>query len=249
MIRRAAVAVYVSIHDVSPAWTDEVKDALDMCARVNIRPGLLVVPDYHHRAALQESPAFCQGLRDLQAQGHDILLHGLFHEGQSVYEGSSVRGRVGWLLAQRWMTAGEAELHGLGVEEGRRRIAEGERVLREVGLTVSGYVAPGWSMPGWLVPLLAARGYRYCEDHLRIYDPARRRSRPSVVLNWATRSPGRVLSTIAWCRVARHARSLVPTRIAIHPADLRVLAVRREVARLLDWAQGHCVEHASALLD
>ena len=241
------MAVYVSIHDVSPAWSAELEDALHMCARVDVRPGLLVVPDYHRRAALQHSPSFCQRLRDLQHQGHDILLHGFFHEGQQAHGGASIRSRLGWLIAQRLMTAGEAELHDLNIEEGRARVEDGERVLREAGLRVDGYVAPGWSMPPWLVPLLAARGYRYSEDHLRIYDPVGRRARPSVVLNWATRSPGRVLSTIAWCRIARHARGFVPARIAIHPADLRVLAVRREIARLLEWAKGDCLEHAAEL--
>lgn len=236
--------VYVSIHDVSPAWSAEVEDALEMCSHVDVRPGLLVVPDFHRRASLQASPRFCERLRELQDLGHDILLHGFFHEAGRAYAGRSVGGRLAWLFAQRVVTGGEAELSDVSIEEGRSRIEEGERMLRDAGLRLNGYVAPGWSMPGWLVPLLAARGYRYCEDHFRIYDPARHRSRPSIVLNWATRSPGRVVSTIAWCRVARHARHFVATRIAIHPADLRVLATRREIGHLLEWAKGDYVAHA-----
>ena len=80
-------------------------------------------------------------------------------------------------------------------------------MLRAAGLRIDGFVAPAWSMPPWLLPLLGERGYRFTEDHLRVYDPATRRARPSVVLNWATRSPGRLLSTVAWCRVAKHARA------------------------------------------
>jgi hypothetical protein len=57
-----------------------------------------------------------------------------------------------------------------------------------------------------------------------------------------------VLSTIAWCRAARHARAFVPARIAIHPADVRMLAVRGEIRRLLAWARGDFVAHGTDLL-
>lgn len=238
------MAVYVSIHDVSPEWSAEVEDALDMCARAGARAALLVVPDFHRRAPLRDHPRFCERLRDLQARGHELLLHGYYHQSGPAYAGASIRGRLAWLFAQRVVTSREAEMSDISLDEGRTRVEEGERVLREVGLRADGYVAPGWSMPAWMLPLLAARGYRYCEDHLRIYDPVSGRSRPSVVLNWATRSPGRVVSTIAWCRVAAHARRLFPTRIAIHPADLGVLAIRREIARALDWAKGDYVQRA-----
>jgi hypothetical protein len=103
-------------------------------------------------------------------------------------------------------------------------------------------------MPPWLLPVLASRGYRFTEDHVRVYDPAGRRSRASVVLNWASRSPGRLVSTVAWCRAAKHARALVPARIAIHPADMQWLALRREIERLLAWGRGDFVARGSELL-
>jgi predicted deacetylase len=136
----------------------------------------------------------------------------------------------------------------VSADEGRARIAEGERVLRAAGLRVDGFVAPAWSMPGWLLPLLAREGCRYTEDHLRVYDPASGRARASVVLNWATRSPGRVASTVAWCRVAKRARALLPARIAIHPGDMRHALVRREVEKMLAWARGDFVARGPDLL-
>jgi uncharacterized protein len=69
-----------------------------------------------------------------------------------------------------------------------------------------------------------------------------------VVLNWATRSPGRLLSTVAWCRVAKHARALVPARIAIHPGDMRYRLVRDEIELLLEWARGDVVTRGADLL-
>ena len=50
--------VHVSIHDVSPAWTDEVEAALALCRSMDVRPALLVVPDFHGRAPLLEDVRF-----------------------------------------------------------------------------------------------------------------------------------------------------------------------------------------------
>ena len=241
------MAVHVSIHDVSPAWSREVEAALALCDAAGARPALLVVPDFHGRAPLLADPAFCERLRRLQADGHEIYLHGLRHLGAPRHDASS-GGRLAWLFAQRVASGGEAEMTGISADEGHARLDEGERVLREAGLRIDGYVAPAWSMPAWLLPMLAARGYRFTEDHLRVYDPARGRVASSVVLNWATRSPARLLSTLAWCRLARHARAWVPARIAIHPADMQFLVVRREIERLLAWASGDFVTRGADLL-
>ena len=241
--------VHVSIHDVSPAWTDEVEAALALCAAAGVRPALLVVPNFHGRAPLLDDPRFCARLRDLQAGGHEIYLHGFFHRSRPHYDAAGDTGsRLAWLFAQRVASAGEAEMSDVSPEEGRRRLEDGERVLRAADLRIDGFVAPAWSMPPWLLPLLGDRGCRFTEDHLRVYDPVTRRTRPSLVLNWATRSPGRLLSAVGWCRIARGARALLPARIAIHPGDMRYLLVRREIEGTLAWARGDFVARGADLL-
>jgi predicted deacetylase len=241
--------VHVSIHDVSPAWTDEVESALALCASAGVRPALLVVPNFHGRAPLLDDARFCARLRELQAAGHEILLHGFFHRSRGEYDAAVGTGsRLAWLFAQRVASGGEAEMSDVSPVEGRKRVEDGERVLRDAGLRIDGFVAPAWSMPPWLLPLLGERGFRFTEDHLRVYDPVARRARPSVVLNWATRSPGRLLSTVAWCRLARPARTFVPARIAIHPGDMRYLLVRSEIERMLAWARGDVVPRGGDLL-
>ncbi|MDP9034629.1 MAG: DUF2334 domain-containing protein [Myxococcota bacterium] len=240
--------VHVSIHDVSPASAHAVEEALELCRDAGARPALLVVPNFHGRAPLLADTVFCERLRTLQADGHEIYLHGLSHRSGPRYDAARHESRLAWLFAQRVVSGGEAEMSDLRPDEGRACIDEGEQVLRAAGLRIDGFVPPAWSAPRWLLPLLAERGYRFSEDHLRVYDPAAGRSRASVVLNWASRSPARLLSTIAWCRLARHARALVPARIAIHPADLGVLALRREIVRTLAWAGGDVVLRGADLL-
>ena len=241
------MAVHVSIHDVSPCWRDEVEAALEMCRAVGACPALLVVPNFHGRSPLLESAPFCERLRRLQERGHEIYLHGFFHRAAD----ASPRGRADrmrWWFAQRVVSSGEAEMVGLTQDEAHERLAEGERVLREAGLRWDGFVPPAWSMPRWLLPMLGGRGYRFTEDRARVYDPLTRRLRASVVLNWASRSPARVAATLAWCRLAKHARRLLPARIAIHPGDMRVALLRREITGMLAWARGDFVARGQDLL-
>jgi predicted deacetylase len=233
--------VHVSIHDVSPAWSDEVEVALELCSSMGIRPALLVVPDFHGRAPLLGDARFCARLRHLQSLGHEIYLHGFFHRSRERYDAAQGSRRLAWLLAQRIASGGEAEMSDVSREEGRARIDRGERVLLDAELRIDGFVAPAWSMPRWLLPLLRERGCRFTEDHFHVYDPAGDRARPSVTLNWATRSPVRLLSSVAWCRTAKVARAFGPARIAIHPGDMRYRLVRGEIERLLDWARGDVV--------
>lgn len=240
--------VHVSIHDVSPVWANEVEDALALCHEVGIRPALLAVPNFHNRAPLEQDLGFCSRLRELQADGHEVFLHGFFHSSSASFDPSRGSTRLGWFFAQRIASGGEAEMSDVSEAQGRERVEAGERSLRQAGLRIDGYVAPAWSMPRWLLPLLGARGYRFCEDHLRVYDPAGGRSRASVVLNWASRSPLRLLSTVVWCRAARHARALIPARIAIHPGDMRYVLLRRELRRLLVWARGDVVARGADLM-
>ncbi|MDB4945510.1 MAG: hypothetical protein JWP97_5044 [Labilithrix sp.] len=249
------MAVHVSLHDVSPAWAPEVELALERAHAHGVKPALLVVPDFHGKASLLEHPAFCARLRALQESGHEIYLHGFFHRARTwdehVTETATPRGigsRLRYLFAQKVQSGGEAEFSDVSQEEARSRLDEGERILRDVGLTITGFIAPAWSMPGWVLPLLAERGYSFTEDHTRVYDPARGVSRPSVVLNYASRTPGRLLSSVAWCRIARPARRIMPARIAIHPADMRFALLRSEIESLLTWAEGDFVDTGAALL-
>jgi predicted deacetylase len=242
------VAVHVSIHDVSPLWVDEIEAALELCASADIRPALLVVPNFHARSPLVDDARFCERLRQLQARGHEIFLHGFLHQSRGRPHGILGIEHFGWFFAQRIASSDEAEMSELSPAQARERLDEGERILSAAGLRVEGFVPPAWCMPRWLPSLLAARGYRFTEDHLRVYDPLAARARASVVLNWASRSPTRLVSTVAWCRVARHARAVAPARIAIHPGDMRVLLLRRELARTLAWARGDVVERGGDLL-
>lgn len=248
------VPVHVSIHDVSPAWAAEVDAALAACAEVGIQPGLLVIPNYHGAWPLDRHPDYARRLCALQAAGHEVFLHGYYHlagvgeRGAAVTGASAPRG-LRRLWAQRVVSGGEAEFSDVAELEARRRLDDGEAVLRRAGLDrLDGFIAPAWSMPRWMLAVLRERGCRYTEDHLHVYDPAAGARRASVVLNYASRTRARLWSSLVYSRLARPARRLVPARVAIHPADMRHDVLRREIRGLLRWAVGDAVVPARALL-
>lgn len=244
--------VHVSIHDVSPAWEGEVDVALAACKEVGITPGLLVIPDYHGAWPLDQHPRYARRLQALQAAGHEIFLHGYYHlsgvAARATGGAAPPRGiRRFW--AQRAVSAGEAEFSDVAEAEARRRLDEGEAMLRRAGLeTIDGFVPPAWSMPAWMLGVLRERGYRYTEDRWSVHDPTAGVRRRSAVLNYASRTPARLWSSLLYSRFVRPTRRLVPARVAIHPADLRHAILRREIAGLLRWAAEDRIVPARALV-
>ena len=224
--------VHVSIHDVSPAWAPEIEMAVTLARRHGAKPALLVVPDFHGSWPLLAHSSFCRRLKEWSRDGCETYLHGFFHRSADG-AAPTPSDRLRQFFLQRCVSNREAEFGDVTREEARFRLEQGERVLARADLPLMGFVPPAWSMRRWLVPLLAERGYRFTEDHTTIYDPLRGRSRTSLVLNYATRTPARLVSTLAYCRAASLAAPLFPTRIAIHPMDLRHAVVREELDRLL----------------
>lgn len=242
------MAVHVSIHDVSPATEREVDAALAMTHAAGVKPALLVVPDFHGKAPLEEHPKYVDKLRALEEDGHEIYLHGYYHRSNDPPADAGARAKIHHLYTQKVVSASEAEFSAVTRDEAIDRLDRGEELLRKLGLTIRGFVAPAWSMPDWVLTMLGDRGYRFTEDHLRVHDPAGKRSRPSVVLNFASRSPARLFSTVLWCRLARPARRFLPARIAIHPGDMRFALLRSEIASLLEWGRNDFVPTGDALL-
>ncbi len=236
--------VHVSLHDVTPAFSPEIEHGLALCHARGVKPSLLVVPNFHEKWALDEHPAFCERLRNLQAQGHEIYLHGFYHLSRPRKHPD-----FRWWFAQRVLSGGEAEFSDITQEEASHRLDEGMLTLKRAGLRMDGFVAPAWSFPEWLLPLLAARGCSFTEDHLHVYDPVKGSRRLSVVLNFASRTPLRLWSSVAYCRLAMAAHPLLPARIALHPKDLRMPRLVRETERLLDWARGQWLPTGRALLE
>jgi predicted deacetylase len=240
--------IHVSIHDVSPVWEREVEQALALCAAVGARPALLVVPDMHHHGPLRDTPAYCQRLRALAAEGHEIYLHGYYHLAAPLRSGSAPTEALRYRIAQRVVSAGEAEFAELDRAEGEALLTRGIADLRALELPLHGFVPPAWARRAWLLPALRARSIPFTEDHLFVYQPVTGARVFCPAINYASRTRARRVSSVAYARLARiYPYAGFPVRIAIHPADLRHPLLVRETRSLLAWAAGRTTHRASDL--
>ncbi len=228
----AAHMLLASIHDVSPLHVEAVERLRDLLApSVGSRLSMLVVPDHWDRAPIDRDPAFRARLRAWADGGAEMLLHGFRHLDDGIHAGRWARWR-----ATR-ITAGEGEFLGLDMEEALRRLEKGRRIVEDAtGRPVAGFVAPAWLYgPGARAALARSEGLPLAEDHMRVWRTADGTTLArSPVVTWATRTPARLLSSLAAAAVARVAlRPLPVVRVGVHPGDLTSPAVMRSAAETL----------------
>src|SRR5690349_21809889 len=77
----AVDSVVVSLHDVAPC-TQQITNTIISELNAHGVPvcSILVVPNYHHKGVLSRHREFVRWLRALEADGHEIVIHGYFHE-------------------------------------------------------------------------------------------------------------------------------------------------------------------------
>ena len=77
----ATDSVVVSLHDVAPG-TQQIASAIisELSAHGVHVCSVLVVPNYHHEGPFTKHREFVTWLRALEADGHEVVIHGYFHE-------------------------------------------------------------------------------------------------------------------------------------------------------------------------
>src|SRR5437773_331613 len=73
-------SLVVSLHDVAPS-TQRVANniILELARRGVVTCSLLVVPDYHHQGLFTKDSQFVSWLRNLEADGYEVVIHGYCH--------------------------------------------------------------------------------------------------------------------------------------------------------------------------
>ena len=220
----------LSIHDVSPRFESAIDQLADQLAAHAGWPGfaLLVVPDHWGEAPLRAGTPFAAKLRRFREAGAEIFVHGWFHRDTTPHRSAARRFKA------RHLTASEGEFLGLDAGEAERRMRDGRALIEDItGAPATGFIAPAWLYGGGAMTALRACDFAIAEDHFRIWSPRDgRRLATGPVVTWASRSRRRIASSLAVAAVARHA---LPTqrvvRVAVHPGDVRVPALRRSIDR------------------
>ena len=227
-------SLLVSIHDVSPKFEGQVDRLADIVSRGMAgeqRYAMLVVPDHWGNAPIVPGSPFATRLRDWSDAGVDMFVHGWFHIDRSEHDGALAR-----FKAKR-MTAGEGEFLGLDRRTAQARMDDGRKLIEDIiGRRAVGFIAPAWLYGDGAMRALDDVGFALAEDHMKVWRPATGEVvARGPVITWASRSRWRIASSLAVAAVARAALPRRPwMRLAVHPGDTNVPALRDSIARTVD---------------
>jgi hypothetical protein len=224
-------ALVVSIHDVAPSTQGRADEIIHELAHHGVAvSSLLVVPNYHHRGCFVDDRNFVRWLQDLETKGHELVIHGYFHERpRRADETASEK------LFTRFYTKDEGEFYDLDYDEALRRIRQAQEDFTAAGLTPRGFIAPAW--------LLGAEGERaavqaYLEYTTRltnVRDLLSGETYPARTLAYSVRSGWRRTTSLAWNNLlVRHLAEAPLARVSIHPPDRDYPEIWRQVLRLID---------------
>lgn len=206
----------ISVHDVMPHTLDDVRATLHLLATLGIlRVSLLVVP------GLPWSKADLEALRALDAEGHELVAHGWQHETRP----RRPLHRLHAVLISR----NAAEHLALTPDDIAHLMCRSRRWFDAHSLQVPDtYIPPAWALGGLSPAGMASLPYSRIETlsgvHLRQTDGSFHLQRMPL-LGFEADSMPRALFLTQWnrlqLRLSRRFDS--PPRIALHPADHRLL--------------------------
>ncbi len=223
----------LSVHDVTPRHFARLKTIHAMLGELGVGHdyAMLVVPDFWRAWPLEEHGDFTAWLRQRAEAGVEMILHGYSHRDENRHASPFKRWKA------RTLTAREGEFYGLDQRSAAQRLRAGGQKLQQCcGFTPQGFVAPAWLYSRGTRAALAAEGFGFAEDHWRVWSPARRRTLcRGPVISYASRSPGRIRSSLLWSRLAGRLLQPLPVlRLAIHPHDLDSAVLHDEIRRTIE---------------
>lgn len=218
MPRSEPKRLLASIHDVGPGFEAQVDRLAGIYERLLGGPkfAMLVVPDHWGEHPLSGNAAFARRLRDWADSGIEMFVHGWFHKDLSRHHGLAA-------FKARHMTASEGEFLGLSELEATRRMRDGRALIEDItGREVAGFIAPAWLYGPGAMAALENCGFALAEDHMKVWSPQTGKTlAKGPVVTWASRSPMRIASSLAFAALARKAFAPLPVaRIAVHPGDV-----------------------------
>lgn len=221
----------VSVHDVAPATRDTCEQIVRELTRLGVTAcSLLVVPNYHGRGESCDDRQFVGWLRDLEAEGHEIVIHGYYHQ-RPRGSRETLRKR----LLTRFYTRGEGEFYDLPYDEALRRITTARDRFTAAGLKPRGFIAPAWLLGAEAEKAVADAELEYttrltCVRDIRSGETLQARS-----LVYSVRSSWRRAMSLAWNGGLSFALAGAPLmRLGIHPPDYLHRPIWNQITRIVE---------------
>lgn len=219
-------SLIVSIHDVAPATWTACRHMVEQLAGLGIRrTSLLVVPDYHRRGKATTDTEFVRWLRDLETDGHEIVIHGYFHQ-RPRSSGEDLRD----IFMTRVYTQSEGEFYDLSYDEAVGRISSARDEFRAAGLVPRGFIAPAWllSKAGEVAARDAEMEYTTRLTEIKDLRTGERFHARSLV--YSTSTSARRMASLLWnAALARTLATQPLVRLSVHPPDVRFAAIWKQI--------------------
>ena len=224
-------ALIVSIHDVAPP----TRAASEKILREIVHRGitvcsLLVVPDYHHTGVSVADESFVHWLRELEGDGHEIVIHGYFHQ-RPRRNGETLRAR---LITQSY-TSDEGEFYDLDYQDAFDRILRARDEFRRAGLMPHGFIAPAWLLGKEGEQAAVDAEMEYTTRLTTVRDLRNGEDYPSRSLVYSVRNAWRRCASLLWNGALARALSHAPLlRLGLHPPDIEHPRVWAQISRLAE---------------
>jgi len=227
--------IIVSLHDVAPSNQQIAETIISELVQRGVNVcSLLVVPNYHHQGLFTRNQQFVSWLRGLEADGHEIVIHGYFHERPCEAE-ESFRDK----FLTKFYTQQEGEFYDLTYDEALHRITAAQAEFRTSGLKPRGFVAPAWLLSKEAERAARDAGMEYTTRLHKVCDLraggefVARSIVYSVQRNWR-----RGISQICNATLFRYLEGRPLLRMSIHPPDYSHPRIWRQVTGMIERAIG-----------
>jgi len=228
----APKSLIVSLHDAHPGSQAQIAEQVAFLATYGINcSSILVVPDFHHEGLTAQNTSFCETASAWQSAGHELVLHGYFHDRlESPPESLST------LFWTRLYTNREAEFLDLPSATARQRLENGRALFESQGWRGRGFVAPAWLMADGLPNLLAEMNFTYTTRVGEIIPllPGTHKIKSSRSLCYNTRAAWRRFASGIWNKnLYGRLRDTDLIRLSLHPRDLEFPLMRRQIDQII----------------
>ncbi len=222
-------SLVVSIHDVAPAMQTECEEMLHELKKAGVSTtSLLVIPDYHQTGRAMADAKFVDWLRAREEEGHEIVLHGYYHQ-RVRKQGENLRDR----FITRLYTQDEGEFFDLDYAEAFDRITRGREEFLAAKFAPVGFIAPAWLLNDHGERAARDCDFEYTTRLTEVLDLRNGERQAARSLVYSTRTNWRRSASLAWnamlVRAIEH-RELV--RLSLHPPDLGARPIWRQAMSL-----------------
>src|SRR5438445_8687140 len=222
--------IVVSLHDVAPSSRQIANTIISELVHRGVRVcSLLVVPDYHHEGLFTKDGEFVSWLRGLEADGHEIVIHGYFHE-----RPPRTRETLRDKFLTRFYAQNEGEFYDLSYEEARRRIAAARDEFRAQGLKPRGFVAPAWLLNEDAERAAGDAQMEYTTRLRTVCDLRSGNVFPARTLVYSVRNSWRRELSRSWnAALFRLLKNKALLRLSIHPRDYSQRAIWTQILEFI----------------